>query len=117
MMKLSIVSVPVSDQQAAKAFYRDVLGFSVHAENDMGNGMTWLNMMPPEGDAGITLVTWLDNMPAGSQQGLVLETSDIVGTHGTLRERGLDIGEIQEAFWGRFTTFSDPDGNGWVLTA
>jgi catechol 2,3-dioxygenase-like lactoylglutathione lyase family enzyme len=116
-MRLTIVSVPVSDQQRAKAFYRDVLGFTVTRENPMGKDMTWVQMMPPEGAAGITLVTWFEKLKPGDQQGLVLETDDLDKSHAELAARGLEIGKIADAFWGRFATFSDPDGNSWVLAA
>ena len=116
MMQLSIVSVPVSNQDVAKAFYRDVVGFKVHREEEMGLATRWLHMVPPSGYAGIALVTWFESMPAGSAQGLMLETIDIELAHERLVQRGLEITDIQEAKWGRFATFFDPDGNGWVLT-
>lgn len=115
-MKIGIVSVPVSDQQRAKAFYRDVLDFSVYGEVIMESGETWLHMLPPSGHTGITLVNWFDTMAPGSLQGLVLETDDIRREHADLKSRGLQIDEITDAEWGRFAMFSDPDGNGWVLT-
>jgi catechol 2,3-dioxygenase-like lactoylglutathione lyase family enzyme len=117
MMQLSIVSVPVSDQERAKAFYRDVLGFQVVREADMeGNtGRRWIQMKPPSGLAGISLVSWFDAMPPGSLQGMVLDTSDIDRAQEKLKANGLDITPVQEAAWGRFATFRDPDGNGWVL--
>jgi uncharacterized glyoxalase superfamily protein PhnB len=35
-----------------------------------------------------------------------------------LAARGVRFdGPVQEAPWGRFATFEDPDGNGWVLQA
>jgi len=117
MMQLSIVSVPVSDQEQAKTFYRDVLGFEVHRDDPMGPETRWVQLMPPSGPAGITLVTWFETMPPGSAQGLVLETGDIERAHRRLRERGLAITDIQTADWGRFATFFDPDGNGWVLAS
>ncbi len=115
-MRLAIVSVPVSDQLRSKAFYQDILGYSVLREAEMGGGLTWLQMMPPKGEAGIALVTWFDKMPPGSQQGLVLECANIDDRHALFKSRGLEISDIEDAFWGRFATFSDPDGNGWVLT-
>lgn len=115
MMQLSIVSVPVSDQERAKAFYRDVLGFKVVRDQPMGSKHQWIQMRPPSGSAGITLVTWFDSMPPGSVQGLILETMDIEHVHDKLRGQGLAITDIQVADWGRFATFDDLDGNGWVL--
>ena len=115
MMHLSIVSVPVSDQDRALAFYRDVLGFRVARDEPMSEIARWVQLVPPSGMAGIALVTWFDSMPPGSAQGLVLETGDIDSLHGRLKEKGLAITEVQQASWGRFATFFDPDGNGWIV--
>ena len=114
-MRLTVVSVTVKDQEKAKAFYRDILGFSVEAENPMGDGNTWIRMNPSKGRAGITLVTWLDKLKPGGQQGLVLETGKIEKAHAKLKAKGLKISSISKASWGSFATFADPDGNGWVL--
>ena len=115
MMQLSIVSVPVSDQERAKAFYRDVLGFQVTTEAEIGPGMHWLQMKPPSGPTSITLVTWFEAMKPGGVQGLVLDTGDIDLAHRKLTDKGLVLGPIEAASWGRYATFHDPDGNGWVL--
>lgn len=117
MMQLSIVSVPVSDQERAKIFYRDILGFQVVREADMEGtpGRRWIQMKPPSGLSGISLVSWFDAMPPGSLQGIVLDTSDIDRAREKLHANGLDITPVQEATWGRFATFRDPDGNSWVL--
>ena len=116
-LRLMFVSVPVKDQQKAKAFYRDILGFSIETEAPMGEGQTWISMKPPNGKAGITLVTWFDKLTPGGQQGLVLGTKDIDAAHAELKAKGLKIKPVSNAPWGRFATFTDPDGNGWVLTA
>ena len=114
MMQLSLVSVPVSDQERSKAFYRDVLGFQLVRE-DVQPGRHWVQLKPPSGLTGITLVTWFEAMRPGSVHGLTLDTSDIERAHDKLAAAGLDITPIQEAPWGRFATFADPDGNGWLL--
>lgn len=54
-------------------------------------------------------------MPPGSIQGAVLDTDDIESACQTLESRGLELSSIEEALWGKYATFSDPDGNGWVL--
>ncbi len=115
-MQLKIISIPVKDQQESKAFYRDILGFSVMKEEQMGPEMTWLHMEPPEGGAGIALVTWYPQMRPGSVHGLVLETEDIDALHDRLNGRGLPVSAISSANWGRYAMFSDIDGNGWILT-
>lgn len=53
---------------------------------------------------------------AGLPPGLVLLADDLDTTYEMLRKRGLTwASAIQMAPWGRYATFSDPDGNGWVL--
>jgi len=110
-----IVSVPVSDAQRAKAFYQDVLGFKLVRESPMGPGQTWIQLVPPGCETTIALVTWFDAMPPGSLQGVMLNVSDINADHATLAARGLELSEIHAQPWGRYATFKDPDGNGWIL--
>ena len=54
-------------------------------------------------------------MEAGGIQGLVVQTYDIQSTHQELTGRGVALSEIITMMEGRFATFNDPDGNGWVL--
>jgi catechol 2,3-dioxygenase-like lactoylglutathione lyase family enzyme len=113
--RIDIVSIPVSDQAAAKVFYTDVLGFEVVRDNPMGPEQRWIQLSPPGAETSITLVTWLEAMPAGSVKGLVLSCDDIDGMHRALADRVVDLSDIAEEPWGRYATFADPDGNGWVL--
>ena len=110
-----ILSVPVSDAQKAKAFYRDVLGFELIRESPMGPGMTWIQLAPPGQPVTIALVTWFDQMKPGGLQGVMVNTPDIDAEHQRLRALGLALTEIQQQPWGRFAMFNDPDGNGWIL--
>lgn len=115
--RISVVSVPVRDQEAAKNFYCDTLGFSVMRQEDVErDGRVWLQLAPPSGGASITLVDWFETMPPGSQRGVVMETGHIEESRAEMVRRGVDIDEIQEAPWGRWATFRDVDGNSWVLS-
>ena len=115
---LSVVSVPVSDQERAKSFYTDTLGFELLADSPFGEDQRWIQVGPKGTATSITLVTWFETMPAGSTKGIVLECDDLDGTYRELATRGVRFdGPVQDAPWGRFATFEDPDGNGWVLQA
>jgi catechol 2,3-dioxygenase-like lactoylglutathione lyase family enzyme len=115
---INVISLPVTDQDRARDFYVNTLGFELVADTPMGPGMRWVQVRPPRGQASITLVNWFDTMPAGSVKGTVLETSDLDGDVAELQARGVSFdGGIQAAPWGRFVTFDDPDGNGLVLQA
>jgi catechol 2,3-dioxygenase-like lactoylglutathione lyase family enzyme len=118
IMQIQVLSLPVTDQDRARDFYVDTLGFELVADTPMGPGQRWVQVRPPAAATSITLVTWFPTMPAGAVKGTVLETGDLDGDVTALRARGvvIDTG-IQEEPWGRFVTFDDPDGNGLVLQA
>lgn len=114
---LEFVSVPVSDQERAKRFYADKLGFTVLMDDTFGQGMRWVMLRPPGSGTSITLVTWFGTMPPGSLRGTVLGCDNLEETLGELTARGVTFNEdeIEEAPWGRWKTFDDPDGNGWIV--
>ena len=110
-----IISVPVSDQQRAKRFYTEVLGFELVRESPMGPGMSWIQVAPAGQSVTISLVTWYEAMKPGGLQGLMINTNDIDAEHLALRSRGLELTDIKQEMWGRYAMFNDPDGNGWIL--
>ena len=113
---IQVVSVPVSDQTAAKRFYVEVLGFEVVRDSPFTPDARWIELSPRPGSAAIALVTWFAAAPPGSLQGTVLRCSDIDSDYDRLSRAGVAFsGPIQAAPWGRYATFGDPDGNGWVL--
>ena len=50
------VIVPVSDQDAALAFYIGTLGFEVRRDGEFAPGQRWLEVAPPGADTTIALV-------------------------------------------------------------
>jgi len=58
---------------------------------------------------------WFEKMRPGGMTGLVLETDDLAADHALLSTRDLALSPIQAAPWRQYATFSNPDGNGWVL--
>ena len=112
---VDIVSLPVSDQAKARAFFTDVLGFELVRDNPMGPDQRWVEVAPKGAETSFTLVTWFQDMPAGSIKGIVLDTDDLEAEVTDLKRRGLAMSPIENQFWGRFVTFDDPDGNGFVL--
>jgi catechol 2,3-dioxygenase-like lactoylglutathione lyase family enzyme len=116
--QVQLFSLPVTDQDRARDFYLDTLGFELVSDTVMGPGQRWVQVRPPGSQTSITLVTWFPGMPAGSVKGTVLETDDLDSDVTELTARGVHIeGGIQQMPWGRFVTFDDPDGNGLVLQA
>ena len=112
---IAIISLPVSDQQQAKRFYSEVLGFDIIRDNPMGPDQQWVQVGPKGAQTSFTLVTWFDSMKPGSSAGIVLETADVVAEAARLKSMGLAISDVESQPWGSFATFEDPDGNGFVL--
>ena len=106
----------MSDQDRAREFYVGTLGFELVRENPMGPAQRWVQVAPKGAATSITLVTWFDSMPPGSLQGLVLETDDVDAEVERLTTLGVGFPDgVQDAPWGRYAVFADPDGNRLVL--
>ncbi len=114
--QVSIVSVPIRDQERAKAFYVDQLGFELRRDAPWGEGMRWVEVAPVGSPTALTLVTWFESMPPGSLQGLVVTTDDIHATYAALQAKGVtfDSPPVEQP-GGVLAVLRDPDGNGLVL--
>lgn len=114
--KITVVSVPVTDQQRAKAFYVGTLGFDLITEAPMGDGNDWVQVGPAGTEVSLTLVNWFPEMQPGSLQGLVVACDDIQATYDDLKGKGVTFdGPPDKTPWGIFATLRDPDGNSLVL--
>ncbi len=113
-----VVSVPVSDQERAKAFYVDQLGFELLRDDRSVPGLRWIQVAPSGGGPSLTLVDWFDTMAPGCLRGLVFQVTDIDAEYARLIAHGVRFeGPPERQPWGTEAVFFDPDGNGFVLQA
>ncbi|MCI3279002.1 VOC family protein [Streptomyces cylindrosporus] len=111
----SFVTLPVSDQDRALRFYRDLLGFEVTADLDLPQGR-WLQVAPKGAQTVFTLSgPGMGGFEAGSAQGIMLVTTDVDADCARLAEAGVAVEGPGEFPWGRMASFADPDGNGLML--
>jgi catechol 2,3-dioxygenase-like lactoylglutathione lyase family enzyme len=113
--RLELVPVPVSDVDRAKAFYTEKLGFNADHDHQVTADLRFVQLTPRGSACSISIGTGIVDSPPGSLRGLQVVVDDIEAAHAELRERGVEVGEIQDFPWGRFVFFSDPDGNGWAV--
>jgi catechol 2,3-dioxygenase-like lactoylglutathione lyase family enzyme len=114
-LRIKTVTIPVVDQDRALAFYRDVLGFEVLADNAYGDAR-WITVAPAGSPVDFTLHKPFPGQgTVGWQQGVVLHTDDIAAVVAALRGHGVEVADPESVGWGTQTTFTDPDGNGFVL--
>jgi catechol 2,3-dioxygenase-like lactoylglutathione lyase family enzyme len=113
--KLELIAVPVSDVDRAKAFYVDQAGFVLDHDHTVNEHLRFIQLTPPGSACSITIGTGISDKAPGSVGGLQLVVSDADAARAELVGRGVEASEVQEFPWGRFTFFSDPDGNGWAV--
>lgn len=124
--KLEVVTVPVSDVERAKHFYKEQVGFLVDVDRAMSETFRVVQMTPPGSACSITIGTGLTPMRSGSLKGLQLVVPDIQAARAQLVERGVDVSPVQHfddgvpvegpgGPWNSFIFFDDPDGNSWTV--
>ena len=140
-MRLEIVVVPVSDVDRAKRFYGS-LGLRLDADFAAGDDFRVIQFTPPGSGCSVIFGKNVTGAAPGSARGLYLVVSDIEAARAELSACGVDVSEAfhdggdahtgadEPYLFGRiriagpdperrsyrsFASFSDPDGNGWLL--
>lgn len=118
--RLEVIGVPVSDVDAAKAFYVDGAGFHLDHDIQPGPGMRVVQLTPAGSSCSIVIGHGMPLGEPGTTKGLQLVVDDIDTAREELAGRGVGISEVMQlgpegAPGSRFAFFADPDGNGWSL--
>jgi catechol 2,3-dioxygenase-like lactoylglutathione lyase family enzyme len=137
-MKLEAVVIPVSDVGRAKEFYGN-LGWRLDADFPFDNGFRVVQFTPPGSGCSVQFGAKITSAAPGSARGLYLIVSDIEAARAALVACGVKVSEVfhagmpgaqfqpdgtsgrvggrapDDASYSSFATFSDPDGNGWLL--
>ncbi|MEU1532065.1 VOC family protein [Streptomyces fagopyri] len=135
-MKLEVVVVPVADVDRARAFY-EKLGWRLDADFTDGEDFRVVQFTPPGSPCSIIFGTRISAATPGSSEGLHLVVPDIEAARAELTDRGVEVSEVfhdaggvfhrtgtegrvtgpdpERRSYSSFLSFSDPDGNGWVL--
>jgi lactoylglutathione lyase len=121
LTNIGVAMFTVADQDAARAFYTEKLGFEVRSDVRFGeNGeMRWLEVAPPGSRARLALNPPMTHQPGGG--GIGVETTDVLGEHARLTAiGGIDVDPEPMHSPGAPLMFGlrDPDGNNiWVVDA
>jgi catechol 2,3-dioxygenase-like lactoylglutathione lyase family enzyme len=137
-LKFEAVVIPVSDVDRAKAFYSK-LGWRLDADFAFDNGFRVVQFTPPGSGCSVQFGTNITSAEPGSAQGLYLIVSDIEAARDELAADGVQVSEVfhpgtpgaqfraagtdgrvpgrspEQASYGSFADFTDPDGNAWLL--
>jgi catechol 2,3-dioxygenase-like lactoylglutathione lyase family enzyme len=135
-MRLEVVVIPVSDVDRALDFYR-ALGWRLDADVTTDEHFRVVQLTPPGSPCSIIFGTGVSAAASGSARGLHLVVSDIEAARAELVGHGAEVSEVFHDAGGvfhragtdgrvpgpdpgrqsyaSFASFSDPDGNEWVL--
>ena len=129
-MNLEVVAIPVADVERAKSFYGG-LGWRLDADFVVGDAFRVVQFTPPGSLCSIHFGIGITSAAPGSAQGMYLVVSDIEAARAELVERGAEVSEVyhragpgtpplsgpdpDRRSYRSYASFSDPDGNGWLL--
>jgi catechol 2,3-dioxygenase-like lactoylglutathione lyase family enzyme len=127
--KYEVTVLPVSDVDRAKGFYAEKLGFNVDVDHRAGDSFRVVQLTPPGSASSISIGTGITTAEPGSYQGMHLVVDDIEAARAELTGRGVEVTEPfhfgadgqtpglhpERADYGTYLSFSDPDGNGWLI--
>jgi catechol 2,3-dioxygenase-like lactoylglutathione lyase family enzyme len=126
-MKLEVVTLPVSDIDRSKRFYQS-LGWRTDADIIVGDAFRVVQLTPPRSACSVAFGKGVTTGEPGSVQRLILAVHDIDAAREELISRGVAVSEVFHLAGGRvpgpdpqgrsyqtYASFSDPDGNGWLL--
>ena len=129
-MMLEVVAIPVSDIDRAKRFYGD-LGWRLDGDFIVGDAFRAVQFTPPGSSCSIHFGNTVTPAEPGSTRGLFLVVSDLEAARADLIDRGVAVSEMfhiagpgkppmngrdpERHSYASYASFSDPDGNGWLL--
>jgi catechol 2,3-dioxygenase-like lactoylglutathione lyase family enzyme len=116
---IKFVSIPVSDQDRALAFYTEKLGFRILTDRPFTDKQRWIELSIPGAETGLVLFT-----PDGHENRIgtfapaTFVCDDLQRTYEEYSARGVEfLGPPKKESWGNFAMFKDPDGNQWVVSS
>ncbi len=138
-LKLEVLVIPVTDVDRAKGFYQK-LGFRVDVDHAAGEDYRAIQLTPPGSATSIIIGKGVTSPQRGPIDRLVLAVTDIKAAREELLSHGVEVGEAfhdaggglgggfhasesgrapgldpQRRSYASYASFSDPDGNVWLL--
>jgi predicted enzyme related to lactoylglutathione lyase len=119
-LKLEVVPIPVSDVDAAKDFYTELVGFNLDHDVRPNETMRVVQMTPPGSACSVVIGEGLPLGEPGTVKGVQLVVEDLDAVREALVGRGVEVSDAQQlgpegSPGSRFAFFQDLDGNGWAI--
>lgn len=117
---IATICIFVNDQDRAKAFYTEKLGFEVRTDEPMGPSR-WIAVAPKGASTEVILYKMDDNWShyhsvQGKSQAITFNVTDMNALYTDLKAKEVPITSAPEKQpWGTFMTIQDPDHNSLLL--
>jgi len=131
---VEVITIPVSDVDRALRFYKDQLGFHLDVDYSPNHAFRVVQLTPSGSACSIQIGKGLTDARVGSLRNVYLVVTDLDAARTQLLELGTAVSEIRHKTpigawdggfahgldpargdYASFASFSDPDGNSWVL--
>jgi catechol 2,3-dioxygenase-like lactoylglutathione lyase family enzyme len=131
---VEVITLPVSDVERSLRFYVDRVGFVLNVDYSPHDKFRVVQLTPQGSGCSIQFGKGLTDATAGSLRSIYIVVTDLDATRRGLLDRGVPVGEIRHKTpigawdgsfapgldpargdYASFASFSDPDGNEWVL--
>src|SRR5215813_11492405 len=131
---VEVITLPVSDVERALRFYVDQVGFTLDVDYSPTDAFRVMQLTPPGSSCSIQIGNGPTDASVGSLRNVYLVVPDLEAARNRLVERGVTVSEIRHKTpigawdggfasgldparrdYASFASFSDPDGNSWVL--
>ena len=124
----------MSDVERALRFYVDQVGFVLDVDYSPNDNFRVVQFTPPGSSCSVQIGKGLTDAPTGSLRNIFLVVTDLAAARSRLLERGVEVSEMRHKTpigawdggfapgldpargdYASFASFSDPDGNSWLL--
>jgi catechol 2,3-dioxygenase-like lactoylglutathione lyase family enzyme len=121
--KIGTVSIFVSDQDRAKEFYTNTLGFELRTDAPLypGASARWISVAPAGAQTEAVLYLPDENWEhyrqvVGKSQAVTLNVTNLQALAADLKAKGVKfLSEPDAQPWGTFATIEDSEGNSLLL--
>jgi predicted enzyme related to lactoylglutathione lyase len=114
--RIELIPITSTDIDRTKAFFEDVVGWPADQDQVVEEaGLRFVQVTPPGSACSFCFVRGMEMLGGDARQYIQVVVEDADAAYAELKGRGVEVSDVEDLPWGRFTHFEDPDGNHFAL--